>query len=398
MHSRSSRSRQTYYLTLELSYAEFKGHPPKAHHHSRGGYYKNWLDGASGKANDSTGAAPLPNESNNENDPPMPDPEIDDLMRNVDPALRDKGKEVVREELSPEAEREEQSPDMDREGQSPEIVPGPEQEKETDKDEAEQDDIRVLELHSDNPIISYRGRVFEGQWAEVIGTELIMANHDVDNPIPALRNLADGVDILAAASSRILTKEKILKPKVPDVDMLAPIREEWNIRVPGGRDRTGERGQQTRFLENLMALKKKRGEEDHVTVYTKEGTGKDFQDNKDPDFKPRRRRPPIQGDGVSGPGRRRRGGRIGRPRGTRARGRARARSHAGGDVTATESVASPLSTPTPSRWDDLSRDYSDDEDAASESGASHSGDDEDVEDDEDEGEDEEDDDDVAMAD
>ena len=61
-----------------------------------------------------------------------------------------------------------------------------------------QDDIQILDLHSEHPLISYRGRIFEGDWSEIIGTEAILTQRTpTSHPLPALRHLADDIDLLA---------------------------------------------------------------------------------------------------------------------------------------------------------------------------------------------------------
>ncbi|KAI5467142.1 hypothetical protein BGZ63DRAFT_332135, partial [Mariannaea sp. PMI_226] len=331
----STTETETYYLTIELSYPEFKDRQSKAVHHSRGGYYKHWLDQNPGQLKSSGDAD---NEGDNENDDePIPEPEADDDERDIDPELHAKGKSVDRGDAN----------DKDKA-----------RAQEEEDDQAE--DIQILDLHSKNPIISYKGRAFQGEWAEVIGTEAIFAHRDNDNPLPALRHLDKNLDLLGASASRILTTEKILKPKVPREDPLAAIRDEWNIRIPVGKDRTGERAQQTRFLENLIALKMKKGETDQVTVYARDGRGKDFKDSRDPDYKPRRRRRMLNEDGeevIPKRDRRRGGRRVGRP-GSRA---GRVRGEVSGTRTATSTAdinnaasgSNALSTPTPSKWDEL---------------------------------------------
>lgn len=220
------------------------------------------------------------------------------------------------------------------------------------------DDIQILELHSDNPLISYRGRLFEGEWAEIIGTEAMLMRHDDKNPLPALRNLAADIDLLGAASSRIVTREKIATARQQNQDPLAATRQLYNIHIPPGKDRTGERRQQARFLENLMALKKLKGQTDEVTVYAMDGEGKDFDDTKDPDYRPRRKRAPnnatsatatpaTEGSG-SGSGR----GRA-TARGRSARGRLAAARRGGTSRQRAAAMVPPRSTPTPARWEDL---------------------------------------------
>ncbi|PNP43389.1 hypothetical protein TGAMA5MH_04846 [Trichoderma gamsii] len=387
----STTETEVYYLTLDLSYPEFKERPAKAHHHSRGGYYKNWSDQYADNNNadvkhdkqvvgphdsghneinnveddgQGNGGAPEPEEEIQEEDAPGEEEENEEDA-NIDPRLRaisnptkvakpvqkDKGKGKEREDA---AMKEAVEPIAD------------------DNDSNEPlEEIQILELHSRNPIISYRGRVFEGQWAEVIGTEAILADREAKNAtqLPALRHLPGGVDILGASSSRILTTEKTLKPKGVQKDSLKAIREEWNIRIPPGKDRTGERAQQLRFLENLIALKKKRGDEDEVTVYAVDGAGKDFDDRKGPDFKPRRKKPSLGVEQSNGASQSDRGERRytrrsqGRQGGRRRRASAIRSTSAATDrgvIPAPDSTT--LSTPTPGHWDELLGIQGDEED------------------------------------
>ncbi|GAO14308.1 hypothetical protein UVI_02033850 [Ustilaginoidea virens] len=250
----------------------------------------------------------------------------------------------------------------------------------SEENTTETEDIQILELHSPNPIISYRGRLFEGQWAEVIGTEAIFTSHDPDDALPALRNLPGDIDLLAASSSRILTTEKIPKPKIPEQDSLGRIKAEWNIRIPAGKDRTGERAEQTSFLENLIALKMERGDKDLVTVYATDGAGKDWDDRKGLDYKPRRKKlavdkkknQPEHSQATESPD-------AERP----TQGPSFARKLAGFPVGFGKQAAEGrgLSTPTPTRWEDLAGHVQDD----------------DVEEDEGEEEDSEDSDDLGNA-
>ncbi|KAL7809193.1 hypothetical protein V8C44DRAFT_350641 [Trichoderma aethiopicum] len=379
----SATETETYYLTVELSYPEFKERPAKAHHHSRGGYYKNWSDQYAdhlkldAKSNDHAVGAQDSNDKedgndqgNEQDDEENPEPERDapgDEQEanaedaNIDPrlmAMGDTGRKDAtnttkhgRKEKGKGKEKEAETARAATEATADDMEPADEPLEE----------IQILELHSRNPIISYRGRVFEGQWAEVIGTEAILADREAKDAaqLPALRHLPGGVDILGASSSRLLTTEKILKPKVAQEDSLAPIREEWNIRIPPGKDRTGERAQQLRFLENLIALKKKRGDPDEVTVYALDGPGKDFDDRKGPDFKPRRKKPSLGVDQGTGNQDERRERRYTRRSLGRRGGRRRRASAARGGAAATDTGngsaldSNALSTPTPSHWDEL---------------------------------------------
>ncbi|KAJ3476122.1 hypothetical protein NLG97_g9225 [Lecanicillium saksenae] len=361
----STTETETYYLSVELSYPEFKGTSAKVNIHSRGGYYKNWQETTGGMepagrpSGGGTGAgqragaddAQIKEEdsSNDEAEPATVEPDEDDDGTMIDPALRSKGKEPVR---PPPRE----NIDLTSQAQTrePSAEPSPARDEAPSEDKQEiRDDIQILELHSDHPLISYRGRLFEGEWAEIIGTEALLARHDDNNPLPALRQVQGGIDMLGAVSSRIVTKEKIATARQQDQDPLAATRAQWNIHIPPGKDRTGERRQQARFLENLMALKKMKGQTDDVTVYAMDGEGKDFDDTKDPDYKPRRKRTgttaPAPGAAES-----RRPGRGGRGRGSRGAGRGRLAAGRRGRQRAI--APHPRSTPTPARWEDLAED------------------------------------------
>ncbi|KAL6863936.1 hypothetical protein J3F83DRAFT_178078 [Trichoderma novae-zelandiae] len=386
----SATETETYYLTVELSYPEFKERPAKAHHHSRGGYYKNWSDQYAdhlkfdAKPNDHAVGPQDSNpkeagrdEDNGRDDVENPEPGLDAPGveqeenaedANIDPRLRAMGDGSRNDATKPTKHgRKDKGKEKEKEVEHARAVTEATATATATADDRESADepleeIQILELHSRNPIISYRGRVFEGQWAEVIGTEAILADREAKDAaqLPALRHLPGGVDILGASSSRLLTTEKILKPKVAQEDSLAAIREEWNIRIPPGKDRTGERAQQLRFLENLMALKKKRGDADEVTVYALDGPGKDFDDRKGPDFKPRRKKPGLGVDQSNGTGQNERRERryVRRSQGRRGGRRRRASAARGGTAATDRSTGSALdsnslSTPTPSHWDEL---------------------------------------------
>jgi hypothetical protein len=281
------------------------------------------------------------NDDDNDNEP-LPEPEADDDEPEIDPALRnDKGKGVDMGEVAENTEN-------------------------TKDDENKADDraeeIQILQLHSQHPIISYKGRVFVGSWAEIIGTEAIFVSRENDRPLPALRHLDGNVDFLGASASRIATKEYIVKPKNIREDPLAAIKQGWDFRIPVGKDKSGDRSAQTGLLETIAALKKRKGETGQVTVWAQDGEGQDFKDKRDPDYKPRRRRRLLNEDGeevipkrekrrASG----RRGGRprlrTGRVRGTAAEMMTSATSK----VREGQSAArgGNLSTPTPSRWNEL---------------------------------------------
>lgn len=268
--------RQTYYLTVDLSLPEFVYRNPSGiMHFGRGGYYADFINDPDSEQKRSMAHRVVRPGGN------MTDDEDEDS-----------------ESLSErEDDLEEDDPEIER------FIPPRAQDGDTEvtDDKLVARDIEILDLHTEHPIISYRGKVFEGSWAEVLGTEMIFMEPDAAAPLPALRNLPGNVDLLAASSARILTAEKVLA--IPEeLDRLRATREAYGIQLPVlGKHRIDERKRQVRFLENLMALKRKRGEKDQVTVVAKPAPDKDFQDDRDPDFVPRRVRMKFPGQAMGLP-------------------------------------------------------------------------------------------------
>ncbi|SPN97321.1 uncharacterized protein DNG_00835 [Cephalotrichum gorgonifer] len=269
----STTETETYYLTVDLSLPEFVYRNPSGiMHFGRGGYYADYINDPDSEHKRSMahrvvrpgGKTTDDEDEDEDDDESLPEREEDideedpDLDRYAPPRARDGGTEVVDDKLVAR-------------------------------------DIEILDLHTEHPIISYRGKVFEGSWAEVLGTEMIFAEQAPDDPaaLPALRSLPGGVDLLAASSARILTTEKVLT--IPEeLDRLRATREAYGVQLPVlGKHRIDERKKQVRFLENLMALKMKRGERDQVTVVARPAADKNFADDRDPNFVRRRARPRV---------------------------------------------------------------------------------------------------------
>ncbi|KAK4113382.1 hypothetical protein N656DRAFT_707754, partial [Canariomyces notabilis] len=250
---------QTYYLTLDLSVRDFlERRTDDIIHNTRGGY-RVWYN-------------PLFN---------APEPVVSnsDLLEEKD---ADDGEPPEREEV-----------DLDTIG-----VPQPQASAETPIDPLlhetaaknsqlelrattkPAEEIQILDLHSKEPIVSYRNHVFRGTWCENIGTEMIFTTHDDNAPLPALRHLGQNIDLLAASASRINFKEATLLPRPSDTlsdrmmtgsaedpeDIPERYKRNGGIYIHIGGDKTGLRQPQAHFLEDLIALKRKRGETDEVTI------------------------------------------------------------------------------------------------------------------------------------
>jgi hypothetical protein len=131
--------------------------------------------------------------------------------------------------------------------------------------------IQILDLHTDNPLVLRDGHLFSCQWAANIGTELLFTEHNPNNEIPVLRNLPGDVDLLAASSLRLTSKHLHVEKKAhAEVGGAKQIRSHQSydprIRIPISSSTGESRKSQARFLEQVMMVKKARGEEDQVSV------------------------------------------------------------------------------------------------------------------------------------
>ncbi|KAL2259238.1 hypothetical protein VTK26DRAFT_7160 [Humicola hyalothermophila] len=256
----SATETETYYLTLDLSVRDFlERRTDDIFHNTRSGYrvwYNPLFNAPEPKASNSD---LLEDKDADDEEPPEredadldtigmpaaqapPEPPIDPLLQ---PSIGKNSQQESRQSLKPAEE------------------------------------IQILGLHSDEPIVSYRNHVFIGTWSENIGTEMIFALHDDDAPLPALRRLHQNIDLLAASASRINFHEATLRPRdrntipdgvrfrgpdLQDEDIPERYKRNGGIYVHIGGDKTGQRQPQAHFLEDLIALKRKRGETDQVTI------------------------------------------------------------------------------------------------------------------------------------
>ncbi|KAI1273763.1 hypothetical protein F5Y07DRAFT_375524 [Xylaria sp. FL0933] len=177
---------------------------------------------------------------------------------------------------SSDAERDdEDQPDMFDEDGKKQPSHAQEDEDGDEEDGANNERVQILELHSENPIISYKGRVFSGQWCENTTTELLLTRHDDDSSLPVLKHLDHGVDLLAASCSRINVTEQKFKPKASEsARQRASAHLPQTIIPPADPKATQERNDQRNFLADLIALKRRKGETDDVTVIARSMQGK----------------------------------------------------------------------------------------------------------------------------
>lgn len=263
---------ETYYLTLDLSVRDFLDKIDENVLHSTRAGYRVWYNPVkSGNddenlEDDDDAAAPKASNAKTTN-------EDDDEDEDNDPLS-----EAVRQRRRPRG--------------GPEVASSEEQQPEPTSDRPAET-MQIMELHSPNPLVSYRGMVFRGSWAENIGTEMVFARHEPQSGLQVLRNLPEDIDLLSASSTRINFKEVKLEVRGQETShkqtdreweeaATERYRENGGIYVHVGSDKHGYRRPQANFLEDLTALKRKRGEPDAVTITTVETTRNDlFHDDLD---------------------------------------------------------------------------------------------------------------------
>ncbi len=305
---------QTHYLTMDFSVPDLLNRTDDAIVYSTRTGYRSWLNPVVSRDGTSTKHVVF-------------DDELDDAGASVPPEGKDEGNG---ENDLPEthAVADEANKSVDRPGQEDDL-----------------EEVQILQLHSSNPIISYRGQIFSGTWSDIIGTELIFAKRDPEDPLPAIRHLSDHVDLVGASSARIACTQAELQSRlqVEQADRLKKARKKNGFVIAVPDDANNVRRPQALFLENLMAIKRMKGEGDAVTVKTVDRAKMDRKrlaggDNMEP--LRRRRRSRGKRARAIGQGRRARGSRAGRAlvRGLRPQ-------EEGNDKAD--------SLPTPARWDDL---------------------------------------------
>ncbi|KAH7026425.1 uncharacterized protein B0I36DRAFT_365991 [Microdochium trichocladiopsis] len=327
----STTETETYYITLDLSTQDFTDKRTKTIHHGRGGYHSEKQANIFQGRQQSPDASPQPGTRHNSTAVASDD----DGEEGTPPAPGSGGnRAAAAAAVLPGLEARGWSSRRDSEGGDDEV------DEDDDGNQSGRrglDEVQIMELHSPNPVIAYQGRVYAGQWHENIGTEFLITRHNEDSHLPVLRHLDDGVDLLAASSTRISVTQKELKRKDPaakqkhegmrlagDGVQRHP-SDRADLGVEGRRDHHGveveeddveaqallvpppdagasqARIDQGNFLREFIALKRARGETDAVPVLT----NADHLPKRAPS---KRTKTPGRGQGAGG----------GRPRGVRA--------------------------------------------------------------------------------
>ena len=233
----STEETETFYLTLDLTTPSIPTSRPLtvSSRNGRAGFRAKWLNPGLGRRKHLLGQAPTLRVKDGE------DGEVDDLDAEEDaPGETD-------HEYQPE---------------EPEQTPGL-----SNKDnELKEHKVQILDLESDNPLVSYRDHIFTCQWTRNIGTELLFTGSENTEHLPTLRELDGGVALLGACTARITSQTATLVPI--DKSKANGLEEEGDgpLVESISAAASDERRKQARFLERLMKVKKEKGEKDEVTV------------------------------------------------------------------------------------------------------------------------------------
>ena len=138
------------------------------------------------------------------------------------------------------------------------------------------DRIQILDLHTANPLISYKSQIYSCTWGSTIGTDLFFAPASSLPPrltTPLQSN--DDVAILPTSCIKLTARPATVVPRTDALSSSqAKDTKASTIQVEGSAPI--QKRKQASFLESLIAIKKARGEEDEVTVNAikaNQGTG-----------------------------------------------------------------------------------------------------------------------------
>ena len=169
------------------------------------------------------------------------------------------------------------------------------------KEDEDYDKLQLLDLATDEPLVSYQGEVFRCEWRETLGSDLVFAApENVPDSVQPLAKDPEGKWVLVTRSETTLLgvplelrRRQGKKAGDGDIGENANIGEgrgEKEGEVTGRGDgeseqpftvlmdpgTAGVRAEQASFLEQFMAIKQAKGETD--TVYI--GRGKSFMDEE----------------------------------------------------------------------------------------------------------------------
>ncbi|KAL1958069.1 hypothetical protein VTO42DRAFT_5109 [Malbranchea cinnamomea] len=122
-----------------------------------------------------------------------------------------------------------------------------------------QDRIQIMELHTDNPVVSYQNQIFTCSWVDLLGSELIFSFPGELPDIPKLRAEKD-FDLISASQVKLMgQRANIISASGKDKSWMRhapPQHPALDLGLPPTN--------QGKFLQRLMEVKRRKGETDMV--------------------------------------------------------------------------------------------------------------------------------------
>ena len=145
--------------------------------------------------------------------------------------------------------------------------------------------IQILDLHTSNPIVSHEGQVFSCTWTDTIGTTMFFSQpRDTSLYDPEIST--NDFDMIGMTRVKLVGRETKVTPipqnvreKVPDANPERPGQSLGTIKRSNAKVNADLR-KQANFLEQLMNIKKNRGEEDNVHMVMNNKIAKSLADGK----------------------------------------------------------------------------------------------------------------------
>ncbi|CAG8949964.1 hypothetical protein HYFRA_00004296 [Hymenoscyphus fraxineus] len=125
-------------------------------------------------------------------------------------------------------------------------------------------EIQILGLESRKPVISFCGRLFQCEWTEHIGSELLFTRRTEElEDLPSIRHLPGNIDLLCINAARLVSEkldtERVKRSLPKDVKRRLARRYDNKLSDP-------DTASQTFFLDKLAEAKREKGEKDIISA------------------------------------------------------------------------------------------------------------------------------------
>lgn len=134
--------------------------------------------------------------------------------------------------------------------------------------EDENDDrIQIMELHSRNPYVSYRNHIFSCEWADMIGTDMHFVRREDSEPDPTYLKHTDGYSVIAANPIKLIGRRAHFSRPSATANGAQTNESDATQSLSASNPLLADsRSSQVRFLQELMDIKREKGETDMVRM------------------------------------------------------------------------------------------------------------------------------------